>query len=479
MCGIIVVISKSSITTHSVYNIIDILKPRGPDDFTVKKVLGSPCTIMGHTRLRTHNSSSSQPLKNHGWSVVCNGEIYNEQDDCHAIPILLHRYGMCAAGHIDGVFAFVGSHPDFGFVASRDAVGVVPMYVGTCQDSIWFSSMERALNHCDEVTIFPPGYTCYGTIDKPEWICFKKKYKMPKQIADTSCLAGLLTEAVNKRIRTCSTTMGVFLSGGLDSSIVAALAAAYGTIHTFSIGLEGSPDLAAAKDVAAFLGAHHTEVKFTIGEGLAAIPEVIRAVETCDITTVRASVPMYLLSKYVKARGFRVMLSGEGSDEMFAGYAYNRYAPTPEALFNECVEKMNALHAYDCQRANKACAAFGIECRVPFLDRDLVDYAMNKLHPRQKMWDIMEKEVLRGAFRGLLPDHILHRKKAQFSDAVGTQWIDSCRSLFPEHEYYSTLYKEVCPHAACLYELETVACSTKTAAQWVDAQRDPSGIIKV
>jgi asparagine synthase (glutamine-hydrolysing) len=288
-------------------------------------------------------------------------------------------------------------------------------------------------------------------------------------------LRRLLTSAVDKRIRSCSTTWGVFLSGGLDSSIVAALATRHGKIRTYSIGLQDSPDLAAAREVAAFLGSDHTEVVFTIAEGLRAIPDAIRAVETCDITTVRASVPMYLLAQRVQQDGIRVMLSGEGADELFAGYAYNRFAPDPEALFQECVDKLDNLHAYDCQRANKSCAAWGIECRVPFLDHAVVDFAMNKLHPREKMWRNMEKEFLREEFLGALPDRILMRRKAQFSDAVGKKWIQACRKLFDEHTYYKTLYKAACPHEACLYELETVACSTSKGAQWLEAKRDPSG----
>ena len=483
MCGIVVVISEYSIGLHSIIGSLEVVMPRGPDDNRTLVVHKRPDVIMGHARLKTHSTSESQPLQSEGWSVVCNGELYNHESDCHALPMLLSRYGRHAANYIDGVFAFVGFHPEKGFVASRDSVGVVPLYVGTVQNEsgrqIWFASMESALNHCDEVTIFPPGYACYGTLEDTSWARYTQPYKMPKQVTNALTLRKLLTDAVDKRIHTCGTTWGVFLSGGLDSSIVAALAARHGKIKTYSIGMEGSPDLLAARKVSSFLGTDHTEVIFTLSEGLRAIPEVIRAVETCDITTVRASVPMYLLCRKIREDGVRVMLSGEGSDELFAGYAYNAFAPDEESLFNECVAKMEYIHAYDCQRANKTCGAFGIECRVPFLDKFVVSFAMNEMHPSQKMWKLFEKEALRDAFCGALPDSILMRKKAQFSDAVGSKWIDTCREMFSEHEYYSLIYKEACPHAACIFELETVACSTRAGAQWVEAVRDPSGIIKV
>lgn len=483
MCGIVVVISEYSIHLSNLMKPLEVVMPRGPDDNCTRIVHSEPDVIMTHSRLRTHPSSVVQPLRTRGWSIVCNGELYNHTNDCLALPLLLSHHGKFTPKYIDGVFAFVGFHPKHGFVACRDPVGVVPLYVGTVQTpsgrQLWFASMERALEHCDEVNLFPPGYSCSGTLQNTEWSRYTRPYVMPFEIPDPMPLRDLLARAVAKRIKTCNTTMAVFLSGGLDSSIIAALACKFGHVRTYSIGLQGSPDLIAAREVADFLGTDHHEVHFTVSEGLAAIPDVIRAVETCDITTVRASVPMYLLSRKIKEDGVRVMLSGEGADELFAGYAYNKYAPDPKSLFKESVEKMELLHAYDCQRANKTCAAFGIECRVPFLDKDVVEFAMNRLHPKQKMWNVLEKEVLRDAFIGALPTHILMRKKAQFSDAVGSAWITACRESFPEHDYYSTLYKATCPHEACLFELETVACSTRTGAQWVDAVRDPSGIIKV
>ena len=471
MCGIVVVVSESNVKTLP----FDPILPRGPDGFTMRRVSDQPCVMMGHSRLATHKTSTEQPLQDAKWSLVCNGELYNQEEDCHALIPLLERGE--SLGELDGVFAFVAYHPVKGIVAARDPIGVVPLYVGQCEGQLWFASMERCLSHCDEVSLFPPGYECRGSHLDPQWRMYKKKYALPSQPTPPMELRQRLTEAVDKRIRTCSTTWGVFLSGGLDSSIVAALAARHGTIRTYSIGLEDSPDLVAAREVARFLGSAHTEVVFTIAEGLSVIPEVIRAVETCDITTVRASVPMYLLAKKVKRDGIRVMLSGEGSDELFSGYAYNRFAPSAQAIFDECVDKMDQLHAYDCQRANKSCAAWGIECRVPFLDLAVVDFAMNRMQPKDKMWRNMGKEFLREEFLGALPDHILMRKKAQFSDAVGKRWINACRSLFKEHEYYKLLYRAACPTAACLYELETVACSTAKGAQWVTAKRDPSGDI--
>ena len=476
MCGIVVAYEPTKLGSAA-YLPTQTLSHRGPDGVSTAVVDTDTSRIsFGHTRLATHPTSSVQPLTHNGWTYVVNGEIYTRHDS-HSIGQVLHL-GTNAPLALDGVFAFVAFHPKHGILAARDPIGVVPLYVGGRGHIVYFASELKALSLCDWAQVFPPG-SCYdGAFHQ-----YRAEYSIPTSLADPSRVRPLLHEAVQKRLN-MNVPWGVLLSGGLDSTVIAKLVTeclrpeGYPVVHTFSIGLEGSPDLAAASKVAQTLGTCHHPVTFTVEEGLAAIPAVIGAVETYDITTIRASVPMYLLARAIRRAGIKVVLSGEGSDELFAGYAYNQFAPDAQALAEECVRKMDALHAFDCARANKSCAAHGIECRVPFLDKAVVDWAMNVLSPEQKRWTHMEKEVLRDAFPDL-PAWVVQRRKAQFSDAVGSAWIQACRNLpCGEAQHYLNIYDALFPgrRDCCTTDRNSRACSSAVAAQWVEGyMADPSG----
>ena len=476
MCGIVVAFEPKKHRSPP-YLPTQTLAHRGPDGISVNVVETQTARVsFGHTRLATHATSSIQPLKHDGWTYVVNGEIYT-RNDCHVIGQVLHL-GKQAPLALDGVFAFVAYHPEHGILAARDPIGVVPLFVGARGNIIYFASEIKALAHCNWAMIFPPGTVYDGTFHQ-----YKPNYTIPSAIASPTEIRPLLENAVQKRLN-MNCPWGVLLSGGLDSTIIAKCVsqcirpAGYPVIHTFSIGLEGSPDLEMAAKVARELGTCHHPVVYTVEEGLATIPAVIGAVETYDVTTIRASVPMYLLARVIRRSGVKVVLSGEGADELFAGYAYNKFAPSPEALGEECIRKMDTLHAYDCARANKSCAAHGVECRVPFLDKQVVDWAMNVLHPSQKMWKQIEKEVLRDNFPDL-PAGVAQRKKAQFSDAVGSAWIDACRKLpCGESEYYQNIFDALFPdrRACAMTDYNSRACSSGAAASWVShCIPDPSG----
>jgi len=478
MCGIVVAYEPKRLGTPA-YLPTQTLAHRGPDGLSVGIENSDTARVsFGHTRLAVHATSVVQPITHDGWTYVVNGEIYTRHD-CHAIGQVLHL-GLDAPKSLDGVFAFVAWHPEHGILAARDPIGVVPMYVGAQGHVIYFASELKALHMCDWAMIFPPG-TCYDG----EFHKYTPEYTIPSIITDTVMVRPLLEYAVQKRLN-MNVPWGVLLSGGLDSTIIAKIATqcvrpdGYPRVHSFSIGLEGSPDLEAAAKVARELGTCHHPVVYTIQEGLAAIPAVVGAVETYDVTTIRASVPMYLLARVIRRSGIKVVLSGEGADELFAGYSYNEFAPSAEALGAECVRKMDALHAYDCARANKSCAAHGIECRVPFLDKEVVHWAMDVLSPKQKMWTRMEKEVLRDAFPDL-PAGVAQRRKAQFSDAVGSEWIQACRALpGGEATYYKNIFRTLFPgrDSCCATEPTSRACSTAVGATWVKQfHADPSGTL--
>lgn len=425
------------------------------------------------------------------------------------------RYLEEILNRLSGDFAFVlvDEHLNRVLVA-RDPIGVVPLYYGLLYSKdklqIAFASEMKALTWCDEVNIFPPGAYFDGQITTepksrtkiqhlPNGIVpinsitqfpyFKRWYKpgwrmIPRLHADTPInvcikLRELLISSVEKRMMS-EVPFGCLLSGGLDSSIVSAIASqcvdAYGTeqLNTFSIGLKGSPDLEKARMMANFIGSKHHEFTFTIEEGLEVLRELIYHLETYDITTIRASTPMFLLAKHIKAMGFKMVLSGEGADEIFGGYLYFHNAPNDNEFKKETIRLVDNLHSFDCLRANKSTMASGLEVRVPFLDKDFLDYAM-QLHPDLMMRSGIEKWILREAFRDFLPPEIYSRQKEQFSDGVGYGWISSLKRHAQsqnktEGELYESIYKSLFPSQTRRY-IE----NEKWKPQWSDND-DPSGL---
>jgi asparagine synthase (glutamine-hydrolysing) len=432
-----------------------------------------------------------------------------------------------ALRRINGIFAFIWHDPRTGrHVVARDPVGVVPLYMGWDDDGrLHVASEMKALTPvCATVRSFPPGHVLDSGAG-PEPVPYRRwawrDYEVPRGSgADAAAVRRALAAAVKRQLMS-DVPYGVLLSGGLDSSIIAAVAASFAEqrvedddrtrawwprLHSFSIGLEGAPDLAAAAAVAEHIGTVHHGFTFTVQEGLDALRDVIHHLETYDVTTVRASTPMYLMARRIRAMGIKMVLSGEGADEIFGGYLYFHRAPDARAFHEETVRKMERLHLYDCLRANKSMAAWGVEARVPFLDLDFLDLAMGELDPEKKMVgaDGLEKKILREAFADLLPDVVLQRQKEQFSDGVGYSWIDSLKAhaegrvsdarmaqaavRFPhnppdtkEGYLYRSIFEELfaSPSAAATVPGgKSVACSTPEALAWDAALAevtDPSG----
>lgn len=518
MCGILAVIQGTTPITLSV------LKRRGPDEH------GSYLdehVYLGHTRLSiVHPEAGAQPIFWGDWVVTMNGEIYNyeagdDETDCFLVPKLLEQHGPDGVALLDGVFAFVAwNKTTKQVVVARDPIGVVPLYYS---EANVFSSLLAAMPKDSPVHVVPPGtVAAFQAGESPTFVSYTKPFSdwsMPvTEPPKGASLVSIMTDAVSKRL-SGDVPWGVLLSGGLDSTIVASLAVQmarvyrpdYPVVHSFCIGLEDSPDIAVAKQVAAVIGTNHVSIEYTIEEGILALREVIRAIETYDLTTVRASTPMWILGRRLKARGIKMVLSGEGSDELFAGYLYNLYCPSEAAMVQECKQKLEQLHAYDCQRANKTLADWGVETRVPFLDKDVVDFAMNKLPPVYKMSGTHpdgpkpEKWFLRETFRSTVPDCVVDRTKAQFSDAVGSAWIDSLLLYAEKHvadtqlaaasekypyntpatkeaylyrSIFETLFAQVDAEKTVLYQPKSIACSTGAASDWHEnfkTQLDPSG----
>ena len=543
MCGIV--------CTFNIKQPIEVLRPqvlqmsktirhRGPD---WSGIFSNDNAVLAHERLAIVDPrSGKQPLYSKDGKLVLavNGEIYNHreirkkfegkydfltQSDCEVILALYREKGPAFLEDLNGIFAFaLYDIENNRFLIGRDHIGIIPLYQGWDKDGAYYVASElKALEgYCEKIEEFLPGQYYYSPDGKPsqwysrDWMEYENVKDNQSSVAE---LRKALEDAVERQLMS-DVPYGVLLSGGLDSSIISAVAKKFAArriesgntedawwpqLHSFAIGLEGSPDLAAARKVAEHIGSVHHEINFTVQEGLDAIRDVIYHIETYDVTTVRASTPMYLLSRYIKSMGVKMVLSGEGADEIFGGYLYFHKAPNAEEFHKETVRKLSKLHLYDCLRANKSLASWGVEGRVPFLDKEFMDVAM-RLNPTDKMAGNgkIEKHILRQAFENYLPSEIAWRQKEQFSDGVGYNWIDTLKEIasekvtdeqmenvanrFPiqppmtkEEYHYRSIYSELFPSdsaALCMPSVKSVACSTPIALEWDEAFKknaDPSG----
>ncbi|AQX06653.1 asparagine synthetase B [Elizabethkingia meningoseptica] len=543
MCGIVCLFDakqKTETLRPQVLEMSKKIRHRGPDwsgIFQDEKV------IFSHERLAIVDpTSGKQPLfsKDGNLVLAVNGEIYNHlelrkefpeydfltQSDCEVILALYQKYGKNFLEKLNGIFAFALYDIEKGtYLISRDHMGIIPLYRGwDTHGNFYVASELKALEGiCNKIEEFKPGHLLYSEDGEEyqqwyarDWESFDAVKDNPTAIA---ALRKGLEDAVHRQLMS-DVPYGVLLSGGLDSTIIAAITAKFASkriesgdtqeawyprLHSFAVGLEGSPDLAAARKAADHIGSVHHEIKYTIQEGLDAIRDVIYHLETYDVTTIRASTPMYLLARVIKSMGIKMVLSGEGSDELFGGYLYFHKAPNAQAFHEENVRKLGKLHLYDCLRANKSLMAWGIEGRVPFLDKEFMDIAMT-INPQDKMVtpERMEKWVLRKAFEDILPESIAWRQKEQFSDGVGYGWIDTLKQIaedevsdemmanakyrFPintpmsKEEYrYRSIFSELFPSdgaAQTVPSVPSVACSTPVALEWDEAfkkMNDPSG----
>lgn len=505
------------------------IQHRGPDASGINILNGGVGLI--HERLSIIDpESGAQPFYNNNILLTVNGEIYNYKElkkdisinytytsnsDCEVIIPLYLQYGISFINKLSGMFSFVLYDTiNKKMFAVRDHIGITPLYYGYCVDgSIWFASEVKALTDiCSYVNNFPAGYY-YDCLENTfnQWYnpLWKNQLYIGNNDLNLCSLKNELEKSVEKLMMT-DVPWGVLLSGGLDSSLIASIICKKNNnkqVHTFSIGLINSPDLIAAQKVADYIGSIHHSYTYTVQEGIDALNEVIYHLETYDITTIRASTPMFLLSRKIKALGIKMVLSGEGADEIFGGYLYFHKAPNKEEFYKENVAKLNKLHLYDCLRANKSSSAWGIEVRVPFLDKEFLEFAMN-IDPAFKMINKeqpIEKYILRKAFEdNYLPNEILWRQKEQFSDGVGFTWIDSLKEysnnmvsdrqmefsniLFPyntpltkEAYFYRSIFVQHFPldvYAKTVEQEETIACSTANAIKWdlsFKNNLDPSG----
>lgn len=516
------------------------VRHRGPD---WSGVYADDKAILAHERLSIVDpEAGKQPLfsKDRKLVLAVNGEIYNHQEirksfegkyefqtksDCEVILALYREKGPNFMEDLNGIFAFaLYDIENDVYMIGRDHIGIIPLYQGWDAEGTYYVASElKALEgYCEKIEEFLPGQYLLSSDEKPtQW--YKREWDEYSAVKDNTSnideLRDALEDAVVRQLMT-DVPYGVLLSGGLDSSIISAVAKKYAAkrvesgnteeawwpqLHSFAVGLVGSPDLVAARKVADHIGTVHHEIHFTVQEGLDAIRDVIYHIETYDVTTVRASTPMYLLSRVIKSMGVKMVLSGEGADEIFGGYLYFHKAPNAEEFHKETVRKLGKLHLYDCLRANKSLASWGVEGRVPFLDKEFLDVAM-RLNPKDKMAGNgkMEKWILRKAFESYLPESVAWRQKEQFSDGVGYNWIDSLKELttklvtdeqmatvkedFPinppmnkEEYYYRTIFMEHFPSDAassCVPSVPSVACSTPIALEWDEAFKknaDPSG----
>ena len=555
MCGIVGIFNIGEQTPElrqKALRMSQKIRHRGPD---WSGIYTGPSAILCHERLSIVDPESGrQPLfaPDKKQVLAVNGEIYNHTSirqstsdyqyqtgsDCEVILALYREWKANGASsfvplleRLSGIFAFaLYDVEDGSFLIARDPIGVIPLYIGYDKDGkVYVASELKALEgQCDRYEPFLPGHYYWSReADKGMQRWYTRGWMQGETVPKEELSYGDAVEEVRlglmsavKRQLMSDVPYGVLLSGGLDSSVISAIAARYAShrvendgateawwprLHSFAVGLKGAPDLAKAKLVAERIGTVHHEINYTIQEGLDAIRDVIYFIETYDVTTVRASTPMYLLARVIKSMGIKMVLSGEGADEIFGGYLYFHKAPTPEEFHKETVRKLSKLHLYDCLRANKSLSAWGVEGRVPFLDKEFLDVAMT-LDPSYKMCPgkEIEKKVVRDAFSDMLPEEIAWRQKEQFSDGVGYSWIDTLRQItasavsdeqmahaaerFPinpprnkEEYYYRSIFAEHFPSdsaARSVPSVPSVACSTAEALAWDEAFRnmnEPSG----
>ncbi|MBR4688886.1 MAG: asparagine synthase B [Bacteroidales bacterium] len=543
MCGIIGILnikSKPESLRTKALTMSGKIRHRGPD---WSGIYVGKSAILAHERLSIVDpQSGSQPLKNKEQTHVLsvNGEIYNHRDiraqyadkydfltgsDCEVILALYKEKGINFLDDLNGIFSFVlyDAEKDE-FLIARDPIGVIPLYIGKDSDgTIYVSSELKALEgNCESYEPFLPGHYFWSKEGemkrwyKRDWVDYEN---VKGSTLDVDDVKNALERAVQRQLMS-DVPYGVLLSGGLDSSVISAIAKKFASkrietdgtqdawwprLHSFAVGLKGAPDLIAARKVAEHIGTVHHEINYTIQEGLDAIRDVIYYIETYDVTTVRASTPMYLLARVIKSMGIKMVLSGEGADEVFGGYLYFHKAPDAKSFHDETVRKLKKLYMYDCLRANKSLMAWGVEGRVPFLDKEFLDVAM-RVDAEKKMSKDgkIEKWIVRKAFEDLLPESVAWRQKEQFSDGVGYSWIDTLKKItseavtdeqmahakerFPinppmnkEEYYYRTIFEEHFPSesaAKSVPSVPSVACSTAEALAW-DASfknlNDPSG----
>lgn len=518
------------------------MRHRGPD---WEGIYTGDNAILVHERLSIVDpNNGAQPLYNpeHNNILAVNGEIYNHKDleagltvdfkfqtgsDCECILALYKEKKEKFLDDINGIFAFVlyDAEEDC-YLIGRDHIGIIPLYMGYDKAGHLYvaSEMKALIGVCETVKEFPAGSYLYSKNGNHEIVKYYKRDWMEydnvkDNESDIATLRKGLEDAVKRQLM-CDVPYGVLLSGGLDSSVISAITKSFAAhriednsesqawwpqLHSFAVGLKGSPDLVKAKEVADAIGTIHHEIHFTVQEGIDALRDVIYHIETYDVTTIRASTPMFLMARYIKAMGIKMVLSGEGSDELFGGYLYFHKAPNAQEFHEETVRKLDQLHLYDCARANKSLAAWGVEGRVPFLDKEFVDIAM-RLNPKDKMCGHgkIEKYIVRKAFEDYLPESVAWRQKEQFSDGVGYSWIDSLRdyaeqevsdqmfaeaaSRFPlntpltkEAYLYRSIFEELFPLSSAVKTVpygKSVACSTPKAIEWDEHFKnmaDPSG----
>lgn len=543
MCGIVCAfeLKEPSVKLRSqLLEMAGKIRHRGPD---WSGIYAGNKALMAHERLAIVDpASGKQPLysENGKQVLAANGEIYNHRElraqfegsynfrtasDCEVILPLYREKGPAFLDELNGIFGFALYDEETNeYLVARDHMGIIPLYMGWDRNGTFYVASElKALEgYCSRIELFPPGHYLHsadGEIRpwyKRDWMEFQAVQENQTDIAE---VREALEAAVHRQLMS-DVPYAVLLSGGLDSSVTSAIAKKYAEkriesgdtaeawwprLHSFSVGLEGSPDLEAARKVADHIGTVHHEVVFSIQEGLDAIRDVIYHLETYDITTIRAATPMYLLARVIKSMGIKMVLSGEGADELFGGYLYFHKAPNAQEFHEETVRKLGKLHMYDCLRANKALAAWGIEGRVPFLDKEFMDVAM-RINPQDKMinGERMEKWVVRKAFESYLPPSVAWRQKEQFSDGVGYSWIDTLKETverevsdeqlqnaafrYPlqtpatkEEYYYRMIFESHFPSDAAALSVPqepSVACSTKIALEWDETFRnmnEPSG----